>query len=98
MNLIKQKKITELNAKDILRAWIKNKESKEPGIGNLEKIDNKNEITKIVKQIIKDNPKAVEDYKTDQKALNFLIGQVMTKTNKRANFQTAKELLEKELK
>ena len=83
LNLIKQKKITELNAKDILRAWIKNKESKEPGIGNLEKIDNKNEITKIVKQIIKDNPKAVEDYKTDQKALNF---------------QTAKELLEKELK
>ena len=43
--------------------------------------------------------KSVQDYKSGEvKALNFLIGQVMQATNKRADFQIVKSLLEKELK
>ncbi len=94
---IQDKTITELNAKDILRDWVKNK----PVSWNLSlkdnlKISDKFELEKIAKQIIKENPNAVRDYKSGIKeSLNFLIGKVMQKTNKRADFRTTRELLEK---
>ncbi|MEK6906554.1 MAG: hypothetical protein AABW81_02955 [Nanoarchaeota archaeon] len=48
---------------------------------------------------MKKNPKAVEDYKAGQQnSLNFLIGQVMNLSDKRADFKTAKVVLEKLLK
>ena len=55
---------TELNAKDILRSWIK----KTPATWKIQikdviKITDKKEIEKIVKKVIKENPGAVEDYK-----------------------------------
>ena len=47
----------------------------------------------------KDNQNALNDYKSGKKeALNFLIGQVMKTSNKRADFAVAKSLLEKRLK
>jgi len=56
------------------------------------------QLTKIIQEIIKKNSKSVEDYKKGQaKALNFLIGQVMQKTNKRADYQVVRKILEKEL-
>jgi aspartyl-tRNA(Asn)/glutamyl-tRNA(Gln) amidotransferase subunit B len=52
-----------------------------------------------VDQIIAENEKAVSDYKSGNKqALNFLIGQVMKASNKRADFATAKKIIEERLK
>jgi len=49
--------------------------------------------------VINENEKAVSDYKNGEaKAINFLIGQVMKLSNKRADFNTARITLEKLLK
>jgi len=59
-------------------------------------IDNKGEIEKIIKKIIDKNKKAVEDYKAgEQNALNFLMGQIMKESNRRADYKTARQLLQK---
>ena len=64
-----------------------------------EKISSENELEKASKEIIKENPNAVKDYKSGKKeSINFLIGKVMQKTNKRADFKTTREVLEKLLK
>lgn len=94
---IEEKKITELKAKEILKSW--KKESTLPEIKGETIISDKNEISKIADRIINENKKAVEDYKSgNMPALNFLIGAVMKATNKRADYSTAKKLLEEKLK
>jgi len=57
------------------------------------------EIKPLCIKVIKENPKAVQDYKNgEEKSLNFLIGKVMSLSNKRADFKIAKEELLKLLK
>ena len=52
------------------------------------------EIEKVVKEIISKNQKAVEDYKKGKEtALQFLIGQVMAKTQGKANPEIVQENL-----
>jgi aspartyl-tRNA(Asn)/glutamyl-tRNA(Gln) amidotransferase subunit B len=61
-------------------------------------ISNKKELEKIAKKIIKENPKAISDYKKGkQEALNFLIGQMMRASKKRADYNIAKKILIKNL-
>ncbi|MBS3079756.1 Asp-tRNA(Asn)/Glu-tRNA(Gln) amidotransferase subunit GatB [Candidatus Pacearchaeota archaeon] len=99
LKLIEQNKITPLKAKDILRKFIPTSFSPMEEAKKHESISDEKEIEKIIDNIIKNNQKSVSDYKTgEQKALNFLIGQVMQATNKRADFLTVKKILEKELK
>jgi aspartyl-tRNA(Asn)/glutamyl-tRNA(Gln) amidotransferase subunit B len=99
LKAIENNKITPLKAKDILRKFIPKSFSPEKEIESEKTINNDSEIRNIVKEIIKNNSKSVEDLKSgEQKAVNFLIGQVMQKTNRRADFQTAKKILEEELK
>ena len=99
LKLIEQNKITELKAKEILRKFIPESFSPKEQKKEFEQISKSSEIKKIVETAIKENPKAVQDYKSGQEqALNFLIGQVMKLSEKRADYKTAKELLKKELK
>ena len=95
LNLIEKKEITELKAKDILRSWKEKSISPKQEIKKHSQISDKKEIQKLAEKIIKENKKAVEDYKSGQKqSLNFLIGQVMKISNKRADYKTAREVLE----
>jgi aspartyl-tRNA(Asn)/glutamyl-tRNA(Gln) amidotransferase subunit B len=97
IKLLEQKEITELNAKDILRSWKSG--SKAVKTSSISKIDDLGKIAEIIDQVISENEKAVADFKSGNKqSINFLIGQVMNKSNKRADFQTAKDLLEKKLR
>jgi aspartyl-tRNA(Asn)/glutamyl-tRNA(Gln) amidotransferase subunit B len=97
---VKDGVVTELNAKDILRSWIK----ETPSAYNLSlkdymKITDDIELEKFCKEVIKETPQAIKDYKSGKKeSLNFLIGKVMQKTKKRADFKTTREILEKLLK
>jgi aspartyl-tRNA(Asn)/glutamyl-tRNA(Gln) amidotransferase subunit B len=95
---VDEKKLTELKAKDILRSW---KEKSSPvDIKGETIISDTKEIEKIVEQVLKDktNEKAIQDYKSgNPQTINFLIGQVMKLSNKRADFANAKKLLEKKL-
>jgi len=99
LKLIEKKSITKLKAKEILNKFIPKSFSPKKQAEKHSKISEKSEIEKVCNQIIKENPKAVQDYKSGKKeSLNFLIGQVMKKTNKRADFKTSKDILEKKLK
>lgn len=99
LELIEDKKITELKAKEILRSWVPSSSSPKKQIKTQKTISSKKEIENICKEVVKENSKAVEDYKSGKKeSLNFLVGKVMQKSNKRADFKTAKEILEEMLK
>jgi aspartyl-tRNA(Asn)/glutamyl-tRNA(Gln) amidotransferase subunit B len=64
----------------------------------LEQVSNESEIEKIVDEIIKNNPKSVEDYKSGKEvALKFLVGQTMKESKGKANPQMAGEMLRKKL-
>ncbi len=99
LNLVKDKKITELKAKEILNKFIPKSFSPKEHAEKNAKISSTKDIEKICEKVIKENSKAVQDYKSGKKeSLNFLIGQVMNLSNKRADFKTAREILEKILK
>ncbi len=97
LQAVKEKKITELKAKDILRKWVPDSFSPMDEINKNTKLS-KEEVNKFVSKAIKENPKAIEDYKKGVAgAINFLIGEVMKKSNKRADFKLVKEMLEERL-
>jgi aspartyl-tRNA(Asn)/glutamyl-tRNA(Gln) amidotransferase subunit B len=55
-------------------------------------------IQKIVAEVIKENPKAAEDLKNgEMKAIGFLVGHVMKRSQGRANPQLAQTLIKKQL-
>jgi len=63
---------------------------------NLKLIDDEQEIENIVKEVLKENPKPKEDYKKgNENVLQFLIGQVMFKTNGKAEPEKVAEIFKK---
>ena len=63
---------------------------------NLGQMKDSGEVEKIIEEVISKNPKVVEDFKQGkQQALQFLIGQVMAKSNGKANPETTKQILAK---
>lgn len=64
----------------------------------LVQISDEGALAAVVAQVIAENPKAVEDYRSgQQKALGFLVGQVMKHTKGRANPQLVNKLLQEKL-
>jgi aspartyl-tRNA(Asn)/glutamyl-tRNA(Gln) amidotransferase subunit B len=65
---------------------------------NIEQVSDESEIDKIIQQVLKTNPKVVADIKAGQdKAIGFLVGQVMAQSKGRANPQIAQKLIKKHL-
>jgi aspartyl-tRNA(Asn)/glutamyl-tRNA(Gln) amidotransferase subunit B len=65
---------------------------------NLLQISDEAEIEKIVKEVLLENPKVVADVKTgEQKAIGFLVGQVMKKSAGKANPGLAQKIIRKQL-
>ena len=99
LKMIEENVITSLKAKEILNKFVPKSFSPKKEISKHTIIDSEGEIEKIVSRIIKENSKAVSDYKNGkQESLNFLIGQVMNLSNKRADYQTARKILLRKLK
>lgn len=97
LKLIGQGKITPLKGKEILNTW--HPKSSMPSVSGEGKITDEKELNKFIDEAIKENKKAVEDYKNgEQNSFNFLLGAVMKLSNKRADFAIARKLLEKRLK
>lgn len=60
----------------------------------LEQICDENAIVEIIRKVIEDNPKSVEDYKAGKdKAISFLVGQSMKASQGRGNPQLLNKLL-----
>jgi len=92
--------VTDKGMEQILIAMIDKKKDpkalkKELG---LEKIEDMAEIEKVVDSVIAANQKAIADYKAgEEKALNFIVGQVVRMTKGKVDSKLAKELILKKI-
>lgn len=93
--------ITSKNLKEMLDTILESDLSiadimKEKGIEN---ITDDSEIRGIIQEIIKNNPESVADFKNGHdRAIKFLMGQVMKETKGKANPRMANDILLEELK
>lgn len=101
LEMLEKKEITDKVAEQLLIAFLDKGELPKE---NAEKhgllgVQGTKELEKIVKKIVKENEKVVDDYrKGNKQAIHFLAGQVMKETRGKANPQDAKKLLEKMMK
>lgn len=92
--------ITSKNLKEILDNILEKDSSideiiKENGIEN---ITDDSEIRQVIKKIIEENKESVEDYKAGHdRAIKYLMGQVMKETKGKANPKMANDILIEEL-
>jgi len=94
--LISQGKIGSRQAKDILKKMFESGTDPETIINEegLETVSDSNVILRVIKEIIKENKKAVDDYKKGKEAsLKFLVGQAMSKLNGRADPNRLREII-----
>ncbi len=64
-----------------------------------EKITDEEKLKKLAVRVLEENPEAVSDYKEGKKeSLGFLIGQIMEKTQGKAEGEAAKKVIQEELK
>ena len=94
-------KISSTGAKTVLLDMIKTGESplKIAETKNILQVSDEAEIAKIVQQVLTDNAGAAEDVKNgEQKAIGFLVGQVMKASQGKANPALAQQLIKKLLK
>ncbi len=100
VNLIDNNTLTSKNLKEILEVILESDKSiqtimKEQGIEN---ITDDAEIREVIKKIIKANPESVTDYQNGHdRAIKFLMGQVMKETKGKANPKMANDILKEEL-
>ena len=98
ITLIYQEEISSKIAKQVLEEMFKTGADPSHIIEekNLIEIIDEKEIEKIIKEIILKNEKAVEDFKKGKEnAFQFLIGQVMAKTQGKASLEITNNLLKK---
>ena len=94
LEAVKNKGITELKAKQILNSFVPSSFSIKQKLKGAGRITDKNEIEKIIKKVIEKNKQAVSDFKAGKKeALNFLLGEIMKESERRADYNTAREML-----
>ncbi len=92
---VNNSQITKLKAKEILNDFIPKSFSISNQSEDISKI-NDDIIMSLAKKVIESNSKAVLDYKNgNSNSLNFLIGQLMKLSNKRADFKKASDFLTK---
>ncbi len=101
ITLVYDKKISSKIAKTVLKEMFES--GKEASVviqeKGLSEINDSEEVKKIVLEVIKENPKAVEEYKSGKEGiLQFLIGQIMKKTKGKASPSQANKILKEELK
>ena len=100
VTLIDNNTLTSKNLKEIIDTILESNEKiqaimKEKGIEN---ITDDTEIRKVIKNIISNNKESVEDYKKGHdRAIKFLMGQVMKETKGKVNPKMAMDILIEEL-
>ena len=93
--------LTSKNLKDILNKVLEETSSISEIIkaSGIENITDDSAIREVIKKVIEENPGSVEDYKTGHdRAIKFLMGQVMKASRGSANPKIAMDILMEELK
>lgn len=101
LSMVEKKEITDTIAQKIMEELMEKPFSpreyvKKKGLGAVSEVK---VLEKFCKEAIKENPKAVEDYKAgNEKALNFVVGAVMKKTKGKATPKEVNDILKKLIK
>jgi aspartyl-tRNA(Asn)/glutamyl-tRNA(Gln) amidotransferase subunit B len=104
-DLVKTNKLNSTNARLLYRELIQENVSSWPDAvekyaeqkGYLQ-VSDEGEIEKVVVEVLSENPKAAEDVKNGEtKAIGFLVGQVMKKSQGKANPSLAQKFIKKHL-
>lgn len=98
-NMINENKISSKQAKEVLEAML---DGADPEVvveeKGMKQVSNEDEILKVVLEVLDENPQSIEDFKNGKdRALGFMVGQVMKKSKGQANPKMASDLLTKEL-
>ncbi|HOW36733.1 MAG TPA: Asp-tRNA(Asn)/Glu-tRNA(Gln) amidotransferase subunit GatB [Candidatus Pacearchaeota archaeon] len=98
LQLLKQQKITEQQAKKMLNDFFPKSFSPSTKVKGNEKITDEKEIENITEKVLKENKKAVTDYLAgEESALNFLIGQIMKESRGRADIKIIRKIITKKI-
>lgn len=101
LKLIESKKITDTTGQKIMEKLVEKPFDVEEYVKkeSLGAVSEKGELEKFCKEAIKENSKAVEDYKQgNEKALHFISGKVMAKTKGKADPKVVNEILKRLIK
>ena len=101
VNKMEEKILTSKNIKDILDIVLESDDSIDNIIkeNDIENITDDSTIKEVVERIIKENPESVNDYKNGHdRAIKYLMGQIMKETKGSINPKMAMDLLQDLLK
>ncbi len=94
LELIDSKEITERYAKELMKEYVDTGTSPRELAGRNMVVINKEELEKIVKEVMESNKKAVEDLKEGKKdVMQFLIGVILSRTKKQGDPIVIKKLI-----
>ncbi len=100
IGFVDKQEISNLSAKTVLEEMVDT--AKAPALiireKNLIQISDVKSLEAQIEEVVKNNPKSVEDYKSGKNsAIMFLVGQAMKKTQGKANPKVVREMLERRL-
>ena len=96
IKVVQEGTVSNLAAKDVFKEMIASNKSAAEIIKekNLTQISDTDKLDSFIEEVIKENEKSVNDYKSGKEnALKFLIGQVMRKTKGKANPKLVGDIL-----
>lgn len=99
-NILDNKEISSKQGKEVLEEMFNTSKSPKEIIEEkgIKQVSNEDEILKIVNEVLDENPQSITDFKNGKdRALGFMVGQVMKKSKGQANPKMASDLLTKEL-
>ena len=99
IELVKSGKLTELAAKRMINEFIPKSFDPSERLKGTERVTDKKQIEEWCKEVANNNKAAVEDYKKgEEKSLNFLIGEVVKLSQRRADSKIVREAMLKLIK
>jgi aspartyl-tRNA(Asn)/glutamyl-tRNA(Gln) amidotransferase subunit B len=99
-NLVQQGKLSSTGYKSLLTLIMRPEQDAEEAARSAQilQVSDEGAIEEIVRQVLAENQKAVEDVKNgEMKAIGFLVGQVMAKSKGQANPGLAQQIIKKQL-
>lgn len=101
VSMIHEKSISSKQVKELLPHWLESKKDPKVLVKELgmEQVTNKEELLSMVQKVVKENPQSIEDFKNGlDRAMKYLMGQIMKESHGKANPQLVSSLLLEELK
>ena len=96
---IQSGKVSRNSSKNALHEILKTGKSLQTVIEELDlgNVSDESELSGIIKQVISEEPQAVEQAKSNPQTINFLVGKVMQKTKGKADPSLTLDLLKKQI-